>query len=216
MEQHWWRMLRARVFFGAALGIVVFVALPETMTLPSRIAIAWLSYIALQLVIVFRTVGGRHADELRAWAPQVNLGGASFAIFLVVSAAVSVMASIFVLRAAAGETEGSRLFHLLLGASTVLVTWFGIQTTFAVRYACMYYGTPGHTGEEGLRFPGSQDPDFWDFLYFSTCAGMTFEASDVAVTRKPFRRWLTFHAIFSFVFATINLALLVDIAANLI
>jgi uncharacterized membrane protein len=38
----------------------------------------------------------------------------------------------------------------------------------------------------------------------------------VRVRRRRFRRWLTFHALVSFLFASVNLALLVDIAANLI
>ncbi len=213
MGHGWTTILKLRGPIGALAGLVVFFVLPETMTLASRIALGWLCYIAVQLAVIFRTVGGQEAASLRTWAPRADLHGAGFGLFLVAAACVSVMASVFVLHVAADQPEAWRLFHLLLGAATVLLTWFAIQAAFAVHYASMYYG--GH-GEPGLRFPDEDEPDFWDFLYFATCAGMTFEASDVAVTRRRFRHWLTFHAVFSFVFASINLALLVDIAANLV
>jgi len=212
----WSRILRVRVPAAAALAILAFAILPDGMTLASRLAGGWIVYVIAQLVIIFRTVGGGSPDELRSWASRVDLHAPTFAMFLIVSAIVSVMASVFVLRAAEGETEVWRLVHLVLGAGTVLLTWLGIQATFAVRYASMYYGAPGRAGEAGLAFPGEPEPDFYDFFYFATCAGMTFEASDVKVRARRFRRWLTFHAIVSFVFASVNLALLVDIAASLI
>ena len=214
--QRWVRVLRYRIPAAAVLAAAVVAALPPDMTLASRLAFGWIVYVATQIAIIFRTVAGRGADEMRAWAPQVDLNAPTFALFLVTSAAASVMASVFVLRAAEGVPEIARLLHLLLAATTVLFTWFGIQAAFAVRYASMYYGSPTHAGEAGLDFPDESEPDFYDFLYFATCAGMTFQASDVRVSRRRFRRWLTFHAVFSFVFASITLALLVDIAASLI
>jgi uncharacterized membrane protein len=212
----WERILRYRVPAAALLAAAVVGALPAEMTLASRLAIGWIVYVAAQIAIIFRTFSGRGTEELRDWAPQVDLHAPTFALFLIASAAASVMASLFVLSAAEGLPELWRLLHLLLGAFTVILTWFGIQSAFAVRYASMYYGGPDGAGEAGLDFPSEPEPDFYDFLYFSTCAGMTFEASDVRVRSRRFRRWLTFHGTFSFVFASINLALLVDIAASLI
>jgi len=212
----WQRILHYRIPAAALLATAVAVALPSEMTLASRLAIGWIVYVATQIAIIFRTFSGRGPEELRAWAPQADLHAPTFALFLIASAAASVMASLFVLSAAEGLPQLWRLLHLGLGAITVLLTWFAIHATFAVRYACMYYGAPGRAGEAGLEFPDEPDPDFYDFVYFATCAGMTFEASDVRVRRRRFRRWLTFHAVFSFVFASINLALLVDIAASLV
>lgn len=212
----WGRLLHHRTVLAALPASLLILVLPDAMTVGSRVAVGWIAYIAFQLVIVFLTLGKRGSEELRAWAPAADLRAAVFAGFLTASAVVSVMASVLVLRAAEGQPEVWRLVHLLLGAGTVLLTWFAVQTAFAVRYAALYYGLPGQRGEKGLDFPDDTDPDYWDFLYFATCTGMTFEVSDVRVRRRRFRRWITFHAVFSFVFASVNLALLVDIAASLI
>jgi len=198
------------------VAVLVVLALPDAMTLASRLAIGWLVCVSGEIAIVFLTLGGRSVTELRGWAPSVDLPAPAFAAFLVSSAAMAVVASVFVLRAAEGLPEVARLGHLLLGAATVLLTWLAIQVAFAVHYARMFHGAGDEAGEAGLDFPEEPDPDFYDFLYFATCAGMTFEASDVRVRRRRFRRWLTFHTVFSFVFASVNLALLVDIAASLV
>lgn len=212
----WTHLLKYRALIALAAGLLVLALAPSSASFASRLSAAWLVAIASELALVFRTVGRRNGREVKAWAERVDIKGPWFALFLVTSAMASVMASVFVLHASHGEIALSRYVHLILGACTVLTTWFAIQAAFAVRYTKMYYGGLRQAGEPGLRFPDDPVPDFYDFLYFATCAGMTFEASDVAVVSKRFRHWLTFHAIFSFLFASINLALLVDIAANLI
>ena len=40
----------------------------------------------------------------------------------------------------------------------------------------------------GLNFPGDNEPDYLDFLYFSLVIGMTSQVSDVAITSKVIRR----------------------------
>lgn len=216
MKIHWSHILKLRLLVALVAGCATLFLMPDTLHIALRLSAAWIVCIATEIGLVVRTLGRRTSTELKLWAESVDLTGPAFPAFLILSAAVAVMASVFVLRAAEGEQQVVRYFHFALGATTVLGTWFAIQVAFAVRYTKMFYGSLGHRGEAGLRFPEDPTPDFYDFLYFATCAGMTFEASDVAVVSKHFRHWLTFHATFSFMFASINLALLVDIAANLI
>ncbi|HQU01562.1 MAG TPA: DUF1345 domain-containing protein, partial [Acetobacteraceae bacterium] len=68
----------------------------------------------------------------------------------------------------------------------------------------------------GLDFPGEQEPDYFDFVYFSFVLGMTFQVSDVEVTARKLRRMATVQGLIGFVFNTVILALSVNIAAGLI
>ena len=52
----------------------------------------------------------------------------------------------------------------------------------------------------GLRFPEDDKPDYWDFIYYAFCLGMTFQTSDVSVTDSRFRRVSTGHCLAAFVF----------------
>ena len=67
----------------------------------------------------------------------------------------------------------------------------------------------------GLVFPGSEDPDYWDFLYYSLVVAMTAQVSDVQITSKTIRRLTTLHGAISFFFNATVLALTVDIVSSL-
>jgi uncharacterized membrane protein len=92
------------------------------------------------------------------------------------------------------------------------------HTTFAFRYAHEYYeAAPGSSKVDGgLEFPGEDQPDYLDFMYFSLVLGMTFQVSDVQITSRKLRRLATVHGLLSFLFNTIILALTVNIAAGLL
>ena len=107
--------------------------------------------------------------------------------------------------------------ELILATVTIALSWAMVHTTFALHYAHDYYrgAQPG-----GLAFPGAdakgEEPDYWDFVYFSFVIGMTAQVSDVGVTDKTIRRTATAHGIISFIFNTALLALMVNIAASAI
>jgi uncharacterized membrane protein len=64
-------------------------------------------------------------------------------------------------------------------------------------------------------FPGKEDPDYWDFLYYSLVVAMTAQVSDVQVTSKAIRRLTTVHGVASFFFNVAVLALTVNIVSSL-
>lgn len=208
---HWLRYL-----ISVGLGILVLALLPASLTLASRVAIAWSLAALCQVGLILFVMERWSALPLHDRIAAAELGPFGFGAFLVVGALVSVAATIWVLRVAGSQGPLSQILHLLLGGGTVLVTWFTVQCLFAVRYAHLYYEEAQAGDETGLVFPGKRAPDYWDFLYFAICAGMTFQVSDVVTISHAFRKWVTFHGVLSFLFSTINVALMVDIAANLV
>src|SRR5262249_30681117 len=105
--------------------------------------------------------------------------------------------------------------QLILATLTILLSWAFTHTIFALHYAHEYYiENDGRGG--GLVFPGTEEPDYWDFVYFSFVIGMTSQVSDVAVSCRPIRRTVAAHGAVSFVFNAALLALTVNIAASAI
>lgn len=85
---------------------------------------------------------------------------------------------------------------------TLTLAWAFTNLVFMLHYAHAHYG-PGHEGKlhrGGFEFPGTAEPDYWDFLYFSFTAGMSFAASDVNVTSGRVRRVLVVQCLLSFIF----------------
>lgn len=99
--------------------------------------------------------------------------------------------------------------------ATLALSWVFTNLVFMLHYAHMHYAR-GAGGQDrgGFDFPGTAEPDYWDFLYFSFTAGMSFAASDVDVTRSEVRRVLTAHSMLSFVFNIGVLAFSINVLAG--
>jgi len=105
-----------------------------------------------------------------------------------------------------------------VGIAAVALGWFLIHTMYTFRYAHLYYYDSDQDGsaQRGLTFPGTADPDDYDFAYFAFVVGMTFQVSDVQITDPGVRSVVLLHGILSFGYNTAILALVVNLASNLL
>ena len=110
--------------------------------------------------------------------------------------------------------SGDQAFHLLISGITILCSWFFVHTIWAVHYAHEFYGDEGE--RRGLDFPKEDEPDYWDFLYFSFNMGAAAQTSDVAVLSRNMRRLVLAHTILAFLFNTMIFALAVNVGASLL
>ena len=67
----------------------------------------------------------------------------------------------------------------------------------------------------GLKFPGTDQPHAWDFMYYSFVIGMTAQVSDVMVLTTLIRQLTLAQAVISFFFNTVLIALAVNVAVVL-
>lgn len=206
------RVVRAHQRLGAsvAVGLVAAAVLPASFNGITRVLVGWdlgvLFYLAAAAVMMARS--GVAAIRKRASDEDE---GAFALLVLTVAAAMASLGAIFAELATLERTDAHYGLYVALAIVTVVLSWAFIHTIFALHYAHDFYGG---RREEGLRFPGDQQPDYWDFIYFSFVIGMTFQVSDVAVTHKSIRRMVVTHGALSFFFTTAIVALTVNIAAN--
>jgi uncharacterized membrane protein len=133
-------------------------------------------------------------------------------ILTVAAAMASLGAIVFWLRTAS-ESEADQPSILALLFLTTLLSWLFIHVIFALHYAHEYYAEHRHAGG-GLHFPGTPEPDYWDFLYFAFCIGTSSAVSDVGITSRTIRKTVTAHGMVAFVFNVTLIALTVSIAAD--
>jgi uncharacterized membrane protein len=202
---------RPRTFIAMAVGIVAFFLLPGSLRLVTRLLVGWDVFAALYLVLVFTMVFRSGLAHIRRNAVLQDDG--RFLILLVtgLGAFASIAAIVFELGASNRSVPA-----LVLATVTIVLSWAAVHTVFSLHYAHEYYrgSKPG-----GLQFPNGdqhEEPDYWDFVYFSFVIGMTAQVSDVGITDKIIRRTATVHGIISFVFNTALVALMVNIAASAI
>jgi uncharacterized membrane protein len=98
---------------------------------------------------------------------------------------------------------------------TIPLSWMFIHTIFMLHYAHEFYAEHRGAGG-GLRFPGDDQPDYWDFVYFAFGVGMAAQVADVTVTSKPVRHIVMIHSVVSFIFNVTLIAMTVSIIGDAI
>ena len=81
-----------------------------------------------------------------------------------------------------------------------------------MRYGDLYYSDP----VGGVTFNEDEAPDYHDFAYLALTIGMTYQVSDTNLTSKPIRRAATRHALLSFLFGAVIVALAINAVASLL
>jgi uncharacterized membrane protein len=94
----------------------------------------------------------------------------------------------------------------------VALSWLTVHTLYMLRYGDAYYGDP----IGGIDFNEEEPPSYRDFAYVAFTIGMTFQVSDTSLTSKPMRRLALRHALLSFVFGAVILALTINSVASLL
>jgi uncharacterized membrane protein len=208
------RIIRARprLFLSALIGLIVVAALPGEWKLTTRFLVGWDVGVVLYLAAAYSVVARADVARIRRQSQQQDEGRLMMLVLIVVAAASSIAAIIVELGAAPGA--GREPLRLALATVTIALSWAFIHTIFALHYAHEFHAV--HREGGGLNFPGKEEPDYWDFVYFSFIIGMTSQVSDVAITSKVIRRTAAAHGIISFFFNAALLALTVNIAASAI
>lgn len=203
---------RPRLALCTLLAVAVIVLLPADWRLATRMLIGWDAGMGAFLIAAFAMLLRSDGARLRRRAALQDEG--RFVILLLVAAAAlaSLGAIVALLGVGAAGGAGRPPGQLALATLTILLSWAFVHVIFALHYAHDYYGAG--TKGAGLAFPGGEDPDYWDFLYFSLVIGMTSQVSDVAVTGRAIRRTVAAHGVVSFLFNATLIALTVNIAAS--
>jgi uncharacterized membrane protein len=210
-----WR-LHLKLIVAALFGVAIALMLPATWRLPSRLLSGWDAGIVFYLLIVHAGIYRGGVDSLRRRAKEQDEGAFLILLLTICAAIASIVAIVFELGGLKQAPPQDAISAALLALATILLSWGFVHTIFAIHYAHEYYGERRDGKIGGLRFPGEDHPDYWDFLYFSLVIGMTSQVSDVAVTSRVLRRVVSMHGVLSFFFNVSVLALTVNLLSNLI
>ena len=213
---------RPRLFTSMLFGITVGVLLPTQWRPITRLLIGWNAatwlYFALSAIMM---LSASH-ETIKKKAETQDEG--RFAILIMSSIAAlaaigAIVAHLASVKDSAGLVKG---LHIGLAGATIVSAWIFIHLMFALHYAHDYFieraATPSRPAKKagGLAFPGTKEPDYLDFLYFSFIIGVACQTADVDITSQPMRRTALFHGVLAFFFNSAILALTINIAAGLV
>ena len=201
-----------RVAVGGAGGIAV-AALVLSLGASWSVAALCASDVAalVFLVWVWITVAGSDAAVTARIARAEDASHAAAEAILVAAGAASLLAVAFTLAQAGNADEPERGLLTALAIGSVALAWTSVHTVYVLRYARLYYTPP----EGGIDFHG-EAPDYVDFAYLALTIGMTFQVSDTDLTGKRVRRAALHHALLSYIFGAVILAITVNSVAGLL
>lgn len=207
-------LIRPRVLFAVAAGILAYVLLPARLRPIPCTLIGWNCGAWVYLLLAWWRMGTATSDDVRALAEKEDESATAVLSVVSLAAIASLIAIVVELTAARSLGVRGALVNYGLTAATMLSAWMIIPTIFALHYARCYYANPA---VPSLKFPQDDfDPDYWDFLYFSVTIAVAFQTSDVALRSTSIRRAVLAQSVMSFFFNMAVLGLSVNIAAGLV
>lgn len=152
-----------------------------------------------------------HAAEMRLHAAE-NDANRGWVLLIAALVPLAIMAAITAELPAAKGGDPVSIIKLIV---TLTMGWVFTNLVFMLHYAHMFYSVRDNGSDSGgFEFPGTAEPDYWDFLYFSFTAGMSFAASDVNVTRGAVRRITVGQCLLAFLFNIGALAFTINVLAG--
>jgi len=210
-----------RLIIALAVAAVVFLFNYHRASAPALSLLTWvgcaLTIIFMDWVIIITS----HPLEVRKIAKLQDSSRTFLFVFISAASIASLVAIIFLFKSTKGVPGAAKNEHILLAMSAVIVSWWMLHTIYTLRYAHLYYDVDTDIdgdvkGIGGLQFPGKQQPDYLDFVYFSFIVGMTFQVSDVNISSRRIRRVCIMHSLMSFAFNTAILALSINVVSGMI
>lgn len=205
--------LRPRLVLSCAIAATVGFLLPAEVPLWSRGLTGWDVGVTVYIALVVWEMSRASIERIMARASKLD---DTAPVILTISIAATVASVGAILALLLASTSSSKAGDIGLAAATMALSWCFTQVVFAVHYTHIYYGDEDGVPRGGLEFGGKDDqPDFWDFLYFTSSVGAAAQTSDTLVCSKRMRRTVLAHSVYSFFFNTAVLAFAINIGAGL-
>ena len=206
---------RPRLAIAIGAGVVAGLALPLQWSPVTRALIGWnitvWFYLCLMAWLMMRASHAR----VRTIAEQEDRGAVVILAAMSIAAIGSLAAIILELSTVKSLSFSNRLAHYAFTGSTIFGSWCLVATLFTFHYARIFYRSPVEL--RALRFPDNeQNPDYWDFLYFSFTIAVAAQTSDVSVMSRSMRKTVLAQSVLCFLFNVAIIGLSINIADSLV
>jgi uncharacterized membrane protein len=198
-----------RLVFGLVVG-AIGALLAHGHAAAFRLLLGWDAGAFALLAFIWFTVLTKDPHETRCRSASADPGRTATWVLVLIASGFSFFASASVLRNLHRAEGPPEPWLLPLCLVSVIVAWALTHTSYTLRYAHLLL--PGRQGgRRRARVSGERKPDDFDFAYFAYTIGMCFQVSDVSISSPQIRRAVLGHAVLSFVYNTVILALALNL-----
>ncbi len=207
---------------SVALGVGAFYALPAGVNPASRALLGWNAAAIVYFLLALILHANATHESIRASAKRLDEGRAIILLLTIAATIASIGAIVVHLNAVKSTVGVEKALGVGLTIITVLNSWLLLHLSFAFHYAHEYYTEEALApyvplqARGGLRFPGTKQPQYVDFLYFSYVIGVACQTADVETCSPTMRAIALVHGVIAFFFNSIIVALMVNIGSQLV
>jgi uncharacterized membrane protein len=212
---------RPRLFTSMALGIGLGFFLPDTWRVATRLLVGWNVGAFLYFTLVAAMIARASHDSMEKHAEAQDEGRFGI-LFFTTLAAIAAFGAIVAQLGSVKDMKGIlKDLHIALAATTIFSAWALTHLMFALHYAHEFVIERAAQGNKpakvrgGLTFPGTENPCYPDFLYFSFIIGVACQTADVEICSPDMRGISLVHSVLAFFFNSAVLALTINIVAGL-
>jgi uncharacterized membrane protein len=198
-----------RLLFSLALGVVAGVAAVQLGFPEVSVLVGWIVASGTLLTWVWWLSWPLDAAGTERLAEQEGRTRATDTAVLI--AAVTSLAAVVEALTRSSSQDPRAVITVVLSLLVVALSWALVNTVFAFKYARLYYSG----GDGGIEFKQDRRPAYSDFAYLAFTVGMTSQVSDTDLESTEIRKVGLGHALLSFLFATVVLAVAINLVANL-
>jgi uncharacterized membrane protein len=203
---------RARVATAAAVGLIAAVSVAFFVPWQLSVLVGWDVTVVTLLLRVWISAARLDSAETARLATAEDNSRQATRLLLLTAAVASLIGVALAAIKAKTEPPGLDVLMTSVVVLTVVLSWALLHTLFALRYTRLYYsGEPG-----GIDFKNDAAPDFLDFAYVAFTVGMTFQVSDTDVQARSIRRAVLRHALLSYVFGVVIIAVTINVIAGFV
>jgi uncharacterized membrane protein len=200
-----WRRLRTCLGGGLlAAGLTTVAGVPEIAVL-----VGWAVAASGLLLWVWRISWPRDSEGTKRLAEEE--GRTRVTDTVVLGAAVASLAAVVEALVRSGTRDAVGVATVVLGVLVVILSWAVVNTVFALKYAREYYSD----GDGGIEFGQREPPAYSDFAYVAFTVGMSFAVPDTQLAATSIRKVALGHALLSYLFGTVVIAVAVNLVTNL-
>jgi uncharacterized membrane protein len=196
--------------FAATVGGAAAIAVGITAGWKYAPAGGWIATATMYLIWTWLSTAKMTAPTIEIIVQQRHPASRSAETIIVIASIASLSGVAFLL--IAGKAKGpDASIAAAVGFLSVIASWLVVQAVFALRYAVLYYTEP----VGGIDFNQDDKPTFADFAYFAFTIALTYGVTDTAVKNRLIRTSVLQHAMVSYLFGTVILAITVQVIGSL-
>ena len=204
---------KGRLLVALLVSLVVLLIVPSSHVIV-RVLAAWDAGALVMIMLAWWIMLRSNPELTQMRASTEDPGRYGVFLIVLVSSLASIAAGVLVLRDSGTMAPNASTMLDIMAVLAILEAWVLTHTAYTLRYAHLYYREDGDVG--GIDFNDQGKPDDLDFAYFAFIVGMTFQVADTNITDRSIRRAVLGHALISFVYNTVIIALSLNLFFNLL